>query len=101
MSDCSNRKSVSLWCINIRDAHELGSFSCWTVEERLPLLEQRIVYNNYPWPEAPTEAQRAAVEAAAQGVLDARSAHPGASLADLYDPSTMPPNLVKGPRRAG
>jgi len=54
-----------------------------------------IVYNNYPWPEAPTAAQKAAVEAAAQGVLDARAAHKGASLADLYDPLTMPPDLVR------
>ncbi len=42
-----------------------------------------------------TAAQKAAVEAAAQGVLDARAAHKGASLADLYDPLTMPPDLVK------
>jgi hypothetical protein len=54
-----------------------------------------IVYNNFPWPEAPTDAQRQKIEAAAQGVLDARAAHPQASLADLYDPLTMPPNLVK------
>ncbi len=54
-----------------------------------------IVYNNYPWPEAPTAAHKAAVEAAAQGVLDARANHKGASLADLYDPLTMPPDLVK------
>ncbi|NDC76188.1 class I SAM-dependent DNA methyltransferase, partial [bacterium] len=47
------------------------------------------VYNNFPWP-SPTDAQRTAIEAAAQGVLDARAAHPGASLADLYDPLTMP-----------
>ena len=53
-----------------------------------------IVYNNFPWPE-PTEKQRAAIEAAAQGVLDARAAHAGASLADLYDPLSMPPDLVK------
>jgi hypothetical protein len=53
-----------------------------------------IVYNNFPWPE-PTDKQRAAIEAAAQGVLDARAAHPGATLADLYDPLTMPPDLVK------
>lgn len=52
-----------------------------------------IVYNNFPWP-TPTEAQRAAIERSAQGILDARAAHPGASLADLYDPLTMPPNLV-------
>ena len=53
-----------------------------------------IVYNNFPWPE-PTEPQRAAIEAAAQGVLDARARFPDASLADLYDPNTMPPELTK------
>ncbi|MBX2980316.1 MAG: class I SAM-dependent DNA methyltransferase [Flavobacteriales bacterium] len=55
----------------------------------------KIVYNNFPWPSSPTAAQRAAVEAAAQGVLDARANHPGSSLADLYDPLTMPADLVK------
>lgn len=51
-----------------------------------------LVYNTFPWPEA-TPAQRAKVEALAQAVLDARAAHPTASLADLYDPDTMPANL--------
>jgi hypothetical protein len=54
-----------------------------------------IVYNNYPWPTTPTAAQTAAVEQAAQGVLDARAQFPKASLADLYDPLTMPPALLK------
>lgn len=53
-----------------------------------------IVYNNFPWPEA-TEKQQAAIEAAAQGVLDARAKYPTSTLADLYDPLTMPPELVK------
>ncbi|PKM47070.1 MAG: SAM-dependent methyltransferase [Gammaproteobacteria bacterium HGW-Gammaproteobacteria-1] len=53
-----------------------------------------IVYNNFPWP-TPSDKQRTAIEAAAQGVLDARAAHAGASLADLYDPLTMPPDLLK------
>lgn len=51
-----------------------------------------IVYNNFPWPE-PTEAQRAAIEKTAQGILDARAKYPEASLADLYDELTMPPEL--------
>lgn len=38
---------------------------------------------------------RAAIETAAQAVLDARAAFPGASLADLYDPLTMPPALLR------
>ena len=54
-----------------------------------------IVYNNFPWPESPTDAQKQKIEATAQGVLDARASFPDASLADLYDPLTMPPALVK------
>ena len=53
-----------------------------------------LVYNNYPWPE-PTGAQREKVEALAQGVLDARANHPTSTLADLYHPTTMPPDLRK------
>jgi len=53
-----------------------------------------IVYNNFPWPE-PNGKQRENIEAAAQAVLDARAAHAQASLADLYDPLTMPANLLK------
>lgn len=53
------------------------------------------VYNNYPWPQNPTDKQRANVEAKAQAVLDARAKYPDSSLADLYDPLTMPPELVK------
>ena len=59
-----------------------------------------IVYNNFPWPELPegeaaASGLRAAIETAAQGVLDARAKFPEATLADLYDPLTMPPALVK------
>jgi hypothetical protein len=54
-----------------------------------------IVYNNYPWPENPSDKQVKAIETAAQKVLDARLQFPNSSLADLYDPLTMPPALVK------
>ncbi len=54
-----------------------------------------IVYNNFPWPENPTDKQKLAIEKAAQKVLDARAEFPNSSLADLYDPLTMPPALVK------
>jgi hypothetical protein len=54
-----------------------------------------IVYNNFPWPREPGEKQVKAVEEAAQGVLDARTQFPDASLADLYDPLSMPPALTK------
>ena len=52
-----------------------------------------IVYNNFIWPN-PTPEQRTAIEACAQGVLDARDVHPGATLADLYDPDKMPADLL-------
>jgi len=54
-----------------------------------------VVYNNYPWPETPSEKQIKAIETAAQNVLDARLQFPNSLLADLYDPLTMPPVLVK------
>ena len=54
-----------------------------------------IGYNNYPWPENPTDKQKESIEKAAQKVLDARAEFPNSSLADLYDPLTMPPSLVK------
>ena len=53
-----------------------------------------IVYNNFPWPDS-TEAQRQKIERTAQMILDARALYPDASLADLYDPLTMPPELLK------
>lgn len=54
-----------------------------------------IVYNNFPWPLDPTDKQKTAIETAAQAVLDARAAYPDSSLADLYDPRSMPPNLTR------
>ena len=53
-----------------------------------------IVYNNFPWPDA-TDEQITAIEKLAQAVLDARALFPGSSLGDLYDPLTMPPELLK------
>ena len=82
-----------------------------------------IVYNNFIWPDvvgdedigdhedngdkndegeespksplSPKSPSRSRIASAAQAVLDARAAHPNATLADLYDPLTMPPDLVK------
>ena len=53
-----------------------------------------IVYNNFPWP-TPTDEQRAKIEETAQAILDARALYPDSSLADLYDETTMPPELRK------
>lgn len=54
-----------------------------------------LVYNNFPWPENPTTKQRSAVERAAEAVLEARKKFPDSTLADLYDPRTMPPELLR------
>ncbi len=58
-----------------------------------------IVYNNFPWPENPTPAQKSKVEELAQAVLDARALYPDATLAQLYDPLTMPAELVHAHQR--
>ena len=50
-----------------------------------------LVYNSFPMP--PKGADLSRLEPLAQAVLDARAAHTGATLADLYDPALMPPNL--------
>jgi len=53
-----------------------------------------IVYNNFPSP-SPTEKQKTAIKKAAQTVLDVRSLYPNSNLADLYNPLTMPKELLK------
>ncbi|MGL2963632.1 class I SAM-dependent DNA methyltransferase [Flavobacterium sp. RSB2_4_14] len=53
------------------------------------------IYHSFPFPENPSEKQVKAIEEKAQAVLDARAQFPSSSLADLYDPLTMPPALVK------
>ena len=52
-----------------------------------------VVYNTFPLPLGFADADTSALEPLAQAVLDARAAHAGATLADLYDPDLMPPNL--------
>ncbi len=54
----------------------------------------KIVYNNFPWC-TPTPEQKANIEKTAQAILDARAKYPDCSLADLYDETTMPPELRK------
>ena len=58
------------------------------------VMPSGVVYNTYPWPEI-SPAQDAKIAALAQAVLDARAAWPDSTLADLYDPDLMPPNLRK------
>jgi hypothetical protein len=79
-------------------------YTCGRLESRYQ-YSIHIVYNNFPWPDALTRPAATlsqkerelmeAIEAAAQTVLDARAQFPDATLADLYDPLTMPPALLK------
>ena len=69
-------------------------YVCGRLESRFRYSKD-IVYNNFPWPQSPTDKQKQAVEMAAQKVLDARAMFPNSSLADLYSPLTMPPALSK------
>jgi hypothetical protein len=72
--------------------------TCGRLESRYS-YSNTIVYNNFPWPgfagEALSDKHRNAIEQAAQCVLDARAQFADSSLADLYDPRTMPPALLK------
>ena len=61
-------------------------------------FSNNIVYNNFPFPEAVSEKQQAKVEEKAQAVLSARELFPNATLADLYDPLSMPRELLKAHR---
>ena len=64
------------------------------IESVHSLFQFTLVYNNYPWPHEPDPyAQVAKVEELAEAVLLAeRARYPDSTLAQLYDPLTMPPN---------
>jgi len=57
----------------------------------------KLVYNNFPWPSEVSKEQQERVSQCAQRVLEARQIDldKGATLADLYDPLTMPHPLLK------
>ena len=60
-----------------------------------------IVYNNFIWPTGVSAKAREKIEALAQKILDARATYingQGSSLADLYDPLTMPGDLLRAHR---
>ena len=53
-----------------------------------------VVYNTFPLPPV-GEEELDGLTPHAEAVLAARVNHPGATLADLYDPNLMPPDLRK------
>lgn len=54
-----------------------------------------IVYNNFIWVQNLNKEQEDNLLLTGQSILDARNLYPNATLADLYDPLTMPVELVK------
>lgn len=52
------------------------------------------IYNSFPHP-ASVHEMKEKIETCAQAILDTRAEFPTSSLADLYDPRTMPPTLAK------
>ncbi|MCF0049567.1 N-6 DNA methylase [Dyadobacter sp. LJ53] len=66
---------------------------CGRLESRYS-YSNTIVYNNYPFPQSVSETNFKRVEEAAQRVLDVRAAHTSSNLSDLYDPLSMPPDLL-------
>jgi hypothetical protein len=53
-----------------------------------------MVYNTFPWPQC-NVSQKKKIEETAQAILEVRKAYKDCSLDDLYDPITMPPDLIK------
>lgn len=75
-----------------------SAFNAWnrTVSGRLKSdtrISAEITYHNFPYPAATQETQTA-IEKAAQQVLDERAKHSKSTLADLYDPLSMPKGLL-------
>ena len=53
-----------------------------------------LVYNTFPWPKA-TEKQKQKIEKTAQAIIDARELYTESNLAALYDPLSMPSEVIK------
>jgi hypothetical protein len=68
--------------------------TCGKLEGRIR-YSNTLGYNNYPFPENPSEKQVEIIKEKAQKVLDIRAEFPNNSLAELYDQNSMPPALVK------
>lgn len=70
---------------------------CGRLESRYR-YSNNLVYNNFPWPQEPTDKQKERIEQTAQAVLDARAKYPGSTMAALYDSLAMPKELVDAHR---
>lgn len=92
--------NADLWTFGVLSSR---AFSVWNaaVSGRLKSdyrVSAEVTYNNFPWPNEVLTSARSSVEAAALTVISTRATHPASTLADLYDPLAMPPDLVKAHR---
>lgn len=105
---CGPEKIVSDSCLAVKDAsiYDFGILTskmhnswiktvCGRIKSDIR-YSNTLVYNNFPWPQAGlSEDIKNKISESAQNILDVRHEFPNASLADLYDPRTMPPKLQK------
>lgn len=88
-------RTLRVWNNDVFNDLERVLTAIWDVLQEQPSPQRYALGLRPPLPEGEGSKHRAAIEAAAQGVLDARAQFPDATLADLYDPLSMPPALVK------
>lgn len=96
---CTALPNATLYTFGILTSHMHMTwvrYTCGRLESRFR-YSNTIVYNNFPFPLEPTPKKKKEVEDCAQNVIDIREEYfsKGSSLADLYDPNTMPSDLIK------
>ena len=94
---CSTIDNVSLYEFGVLQSilHMVWvKYTCGRIKSDYRYSNE-IVYNNFPFPKEPSERNIKKVEEKAEKVLGVRAEFLESSLADLYDPLTMPPKLVK------
>jgi hypothetical protein len=57
------------------------------------------VYNNFPWPDVVDPNDENSIVIAGNLVLKARAKHRSSTLAELYDPTAMPPELMEAHKK--
>jgi len=93
---CSSVADASLYQFSVLNSEMHMAWVrqvCGRLESRYR-YSNNIVYNNFPWPVAPSKERIADINEAVKGILETRKKYKGATLAQLYDPETMPKDLL-------
>jgi hypothetical protein len=97
---CSAVYHASLWILAILSSrlHAVWiSTVCGQLETRIR-YSSTLGYNTFPLPEL-SENQKQDLEEFALGIIEARESYPGKTIAWLYNPETMPINLIDAHKR--